>query len=91
MAVTVRHTVSLGGGLKMTVADYTATEAGATQTLGVSGGKVWAALAVSQDSSGALAVQMPTRYSVSVSGSVATITFYDQEGITNGELVVIHS
>ena len=90
MAVTVRHSVPLGGGLKLTVADYTATQADGTQTLGVSGGKVWGAWATSQDSTGAQALPMPVRYSVSVTGSVATITLYDQEGVTNGQLVVLH-
>ena len=91
MAFTNVQSASIGGAIKITVADFTATEAGATQTIGVGAGRVWACLATSQDASGALGVPNPVRYSVSLSGSVTTVTVYPSEGITAGVITIIHS
>lgn len=90
MATSNPTSVSIGGSLKLSIFDFTATEGAASQTVAVSGGRVWAVLAQSQDTTGAMMMHNP-RYSVSLSGSVSTITIYTQEGITTGELVVIHS
>lgn len=77
------------GNLKVTYGDYTSTEAGATQTLAVEGGRVWLLAAISQDTTGAMQMSFP-RYSTSVSGAVNTITVYNQEGVTTGTFIVIH-
>ena len=90
MAQTKVRSVSVGGNIKMTVADVTETEAGGTDTIGVQGGRVYAVLLQSQDTSGAMQMHLP-RYSVSLSGNVSTITLYVQEGITTGQLVIFHA
>ena len=78
------------GTLKVTYGDYTSTESGATQTIGVEGGRVWLLAAISQDTTGAMQMSFP-RYSSSVSGAVNTITIYNQEGVTTGTIFIVHS
>ena len=90
MATTNLRRVNVGGNIKMTVADLTITEADATTTIGVQGGRVYAVLAQSQDTTGAMQMTLQ-RYSVSLSGNVSTITLYAQEGITTGQLVIFHA
>ena len=90
MAQTLVRSVNIGGNLKLTVADVTETEAGATDSIAVAGGRVYAVLLTSQDTTGAMAMSFP-RHSVSLSGNVSTITIYTQEGITTGTLVVLHA
>ena len=82
--------VNIGGAIKMTVCDITETEVNGTDSIGVQGGRVYAVLLQSQDTSGAMMMHSP-RYSVSTSGNVSTITLYVQEGITTGQLVVFHA
>ena len=90
MAQTLVRSINIGGNLKLTVADVTETQAGSSDSIGVSGGRVYAVLLSSQDTTGAMQMSMP-RYSVSLSGNVSTVTIYTQEGITTGTLVVLHA
>jgi len=87
MPFTNVQTASLGP-LKVTFGDWTFTEAAASETIGVSGGRVYLAEFTSQDSSGALKERI--RHSVSLSGNVTTVTVYGQEGVTTGQFLIIH-
>ena len=90
MAQTLVRSVNVGGNLKLTVANVTETEAGGTDSIGVSGGQVLAVLLSSQDTTGAMQMSLP-RFSVSPSCNVSTVTIYTQEGITTGTLVILHA
>lgn len=90
MANTNVKSASIGGNIKITVADYTATEVGGTTSIAVAGGRVYAVLVSSQDTTGAMMMHLP-RHSVSTTGGVSTVTIYSQEGVTTGQIVVIHA
>lgn len=79
------------GNLRVTYGQWTATEADAGATIGVSGGQVWLAEFTSQDSSGTFQ-PAPCRISVSGTAGVITVTVYAiGETVTNGRFLIIHS
>ena len=80
---------SVFGDLKVTYGDWTGAIGDAAGTIGVEGGRVYLALFTSQDSSGEIQIA-PCRVSVSTSGSVTTVTVYNQETVTTGRFLIIH-
>lgn len=89
MAFTNVRKVNIGGGLKLTVADWTFTQAAASETILLEGGRVWMACIMSEDTAGAK-LMSPVRISESVSGSINTVTVYGQEGVTTGRASFLH-
>lgn len=83
MAFSNVKNVSLGGGVSLIIADFTATVGAADQTLAIACGRVITsqvnpqASAEPVDYSGSL-------YSVSQSGAIATVTIYTDAGISAG-------
>ena len=57
-------------------------------TITVAGGQIWAALFVSQDSSGKYQIA-PAKYSVSGTAGVLTVTVYNLAAVTNGRFLII--
>ena len=76
------------GMAKVTMGTWTHTGGDAAETVAVSG-VVFGALITATDSSGAFDSEV--RYSVSISGSVSTITIYAQATVASGKFVVFHS
>lgn len=79
------------GNLRATYGQWSGVQADATGSIGVSGGQVWAALFVSQDSSGEYSAPSEVKYSTSTSGNITTITIYNLADVTAGRFVIIHS
>ena len=78
------------GNLRVTYAEWTATQAAGTETIGLSGGRCWLAIIASRDTTGAIDFE-PVRISESVTGSVNTVTLYPREGVTTGRAFFVHS
>lgn len=76
------------GNLKVTYGQWSGADADSAGTINVEGGQVWAAIFVSQDSSGKYQIA-PLKYSVSVSGAVSTVTVYNLAATTNGRFIII--
>ena len=88
---TTKTQKSYFGNLKVTYGEWTATEGDAGATMTLEGGKVWAALFTSQDSSGTMQMA-PCRVSVSGTAGIITLTVYAiGETVTAGKFLVIHS
>lgn len=89
MAQTNVKRVNLGGGLRLTVGSFTATQIAGTDSIVVEGPEPYVVLMQSQDTSGALMMHTP-RFSSSVSGGLTTVTIYLQEGVTTGKFAILH-
>ena len=87
MAFTNQRRSSVGNGW-ITKADWTFTQAAASDTITVEG-PTDAVLLSSLDTTGAKMMHHP-RYSESLSGLVNTVTIYAQEGVTTGRVVIFH-
>jgi len=88
-SATVRKQAVLGDGLVMTMGDWSGLAGDAAGTLVVSGG--YPLLIIFQKYDAATNTQqiIPS-VSVSVSGSLTTITVENQDAVTTGRFVVIH-
>jgi hypothetical protein len=80
---------SVFGNLNVTLGDWSSAAGDTAGSVAVSGGRVYAALFSSQDSSGAQ-VMWPVKVSSSVSGAVTTLTVYNLGDVTAGRFLIIH-
>lgn len=87
-STTVRHSINLGGGLIMTVGDWSGAYGDAAGTIAVSGGYVVATLFFNMDNDNT--TQIFPKVSLSTSGSVTTLTVQNQDAVTTGRFVIIH-
>lgn len=91
MALSNVRSVSVGGNIKMTVADYSTTgDAAGTDSIGVAGTPI-VVIAQAYDSTGAILPGVSPRSSFTTSGNVSTVTIYSQEAVTTGKLCIIHA
>lgn len=88
-SATVRNSVHLGPGLKMTVGDFSGSVGDAAGTIDVSGGYVLSCLFQKMDSGGTTTQIFPT-VGLSTSGSVTTVTIQNLDNVTTGRFVIIH-
>lgn len=79
------------GNLRATYGDWTGSVADTAGTVTVAGGRVWCAWLSGQDSSGPYIAPFICPFSVSTSGAVSTITFYNLDQVTQGRFFIIHS
>lgn len=78
------------GNLKVTYGEWTHTQAAASETIDLAGGRCWLAVVASRDTTGALDFNL-VRISESVAGNVNTVTLYPKEGVTTGRAFFVHS
>ena len=76
------------GNLHITYGQWSGSDADASATLTVTGGQVWLAEFVSQDSSGKFMIA-PLKYSVSGTSGILTITVYNVASVTAGRFLII--
>lgn len=80
---------SVFGNLRVTCGDWTGTVGDAAGTIGVAGGRVYLSEVTAQDSGQPYQIEIPV--SVSTSGSVSTVTVYNQNTVTTGRFLIIHA
>lgn len=79
------------GNLKVTYGDWSGAVADAAGSVVVEGGRVYIAWLSGQDSTGAYVAAFITPFSVTTSGNVSTVTFYNLDTVTQGRFMIIHS
>lgn len=88
---TTNQQTTVIGNLRATYGDWTGATADVAGSVTVGGGRVWMAWLSGQDSTGAYVAAFITPYSVTTSGAVSTITFYNLDSVTQGRYFIIHS
>lgn len=88
-SATVKASAYLGPGLKMTVGDWSGVAGDAAGTLKVSG-RYWGGLFFDADVQGNTSQIFPN-VGESVAGSVTTLTIQNQDNVTSGRFVILHS
>ena len=82
------HKASIGN-LKVVVGEWTGAEGDANGSVIAHGSRVWFAQFTNQDATSQ--EDKPTPYSVSVTGSVATLAVANRSAVTNGRFIVVSS
>jgi len=83
----VRTTVF--GNLRVTYGDWTGSVGDAAGTIGVAGGRVYLAEFTSEGGETPYQIEVPV--SVSTSGTVSTVTVYNQAAVGTGRFIIVHA